>query len=310
MQDQLSLFSQNKTAAEELQSTLKWTLDGRPSAIDELTAIAGRCRSTSEYQQLLGCLTRFPQYSVFNSLLLYLQKPQVQQVATAGNWLSGYNRRPKPGARPLVILAPTAPVLFLYDVTDTEGAPLSEPPFSPVSHGTAALREVFKKTRSNCDLHGISLRMMPNREPGAEIVVRLTAATRKRYRTLELSPKARYLLLLNEQASLADRYRDLVLGLGQIFSGHYGIDAGAWWPERTALSTETEEIEAQSVVGLVCGRLGFTDNATAALDPHMGNTRIMPPFSLDAVIQATGYIEEMGRRRWSAPRKKSRYRSS
>jgi hypothetical protein len=310
MQDQLSLFSKDKTAAEEFQSTLAWALGDQPSAIDELTAIAGRCRSSSEFQQLLGCLIRFPQYSVFNSLLLYLQKPEVQQVATAGRWLKRYNRRPKPGARPLVILAPTAPVLFLYDITDTEGAPLTEPSISPASHSSAAQREIFKKTRANCRLHGICVRMIPDREPGEEIVVRLTSATRKRFRTVELSPKARYLLMLNEEAPLADTYRDLVLGLGQIFSGHYGIDAGAWWPERTALSTETEEIEARSVVGLVCGRLGLTDAGTAFLTPHLGNARMLPPFSLDAVIQASGYIEEMGRRQWSTPRKRSRYTSS
>jgi hypothetical protein len=152
--------------------------------------------------------------------------------------------------------------------------------------------------------------MIPEREPGDEIVVRLTAATRKRFRTMELSPRARYLIMLKEQASLTDNYGDLVLGLSQIFSGHYGIDAEAWWPERTALATETEEIEAQSVVDLVCGRLGLTE-AVSALSTHPpGHTRMMPPFSLDAVIQATGYIEEMGRRQWSTPRKRSRYRSS
>jgi hypothetical protein len=310
MQDQLSLFSQDKPAAEELQRTLAWTLGGQPSAIDELTAIAGRCRSSIEFQELLGCLIRFPQYSVFNSLLLYLQKPEVQRVATAGNWLSRYNRRPKPGARPLVILAPTAPVLFLYDVTDTEGAPLTEPSISPALHSSSARREIFNKTRTNCDLHGICVWMMPGRKPGDEVVVRLTAATRKRFRTAELSPRARYLIILDEQASLTANYRDLVLGLGQIFSGHYGIDAGAWWPERTALATETEEIEARSVVDLVCGRLGLTDAGTVFSTHPPGHTRMMPPFSLDAVIQATGYIEEMGRRQWSTPRKRSRYRSS
>ena len=310
MQDQLSLFSKNKTAAEERQSPLEWALDGELTAIDELTAIAGRCRSAGEYQELLSSLIKFPQYSIFNALLLYLQKPQVQMVATAGTWLSKYNRSPKPGARPMVILAPTAPVLFLYDVADTEGAPLTVPASPQSSHGKVSLREIFKRSQANCDLHGICLRFTAAGKPDADIVVRLTAATRKRYRALDLSPKASYLILLNERATLADNYRGLAYGLGQIFCGHYGIDAGAWWPERSALSAETEEIEAHSVTSLVVGRQGSTDTAAAGpMSLTGGSVQDLPPFSLNAVIQAAGYIEEMGKRQWSTPRKKSRYKT-
>jgi hypothetical protein len=309
MQDQLSLFSKNKTAAEERQSTLEWALDGELAAMDELTAIAGRCRSAGEYQELLGSLIKFPQYSIFNALLLYLQKPQVQMVATAGTWLRKYNRSPKPGVRPLIILAPTAPVLFLYDVADTEGAPLTAPAAPQSSHGKVSLREIFKRSQANCDLHGICLRFAAAGKPDVDIVARLTAATRKRYRTLDLDPKATYLIMLNERASLADNYLDLVYGLGQIFCGHYGIDAGAWWPERAALSAETEEIEAQSVATLVAGRQGLTGAGERPMPLTGGSVQDLPPFSLNAVIQAAGYIEEMGKRQWSTPRKKSRYKT-
>ena len=209
----------------------------------------------------------------------------------------------------MIILAPTAPVLFLYDVTDTEGEPLTEPSLPQSSQSKVSLREILKKTQTNCELHGICLRYTTSKNSESDTVVRLTAATRKRYRHLDLDSKASYLILLNEQASMSDNYKNLACGLGQIFCGHYGIDAGAWWPERAALPAETEEIEAQSVAGLVIGRQGSADSSKVLSNLFDSSTRDMPPFSLNAVIQAAGYIEEMGRRQWSTPRKKSRYRT-
>lgn len=209
----------------------------------------------------------------------------------------------------MIILAPTAPVLFLYDVADTAGAPLAEPSAAKSSHGNVSLREIFRRTKANSDLHGICPRLIPGPEIESEIVIRLTAATRNRYRDLDLSSKASYLIMLNDQAARAENYRNLVSGLGQIFCGHYGIDANAWWPERAALSAETEKIEAQSVTYLVCGRQGATGTEAPFLTPYLGGAQAMPPFGLNAVIQAAGYIEEMGKRQWSAPKKKSRYRS-
>lgn len=307
MQDQLSLFSQDKTAAEERQSSFKWSSGNELTAVDELLAIAGHCRTQRQYAELMGCLIRFPQYSIFNALLLFLQNPRVSRVATAGSWARRCNRYPRPGARPLIILAPTAPVLFLYDVSETEGPPLGIDSDPPSPHRTTPLREIFERTQANCGLHGISLRQTETKDPQAvETVVRLTAATRKRYQALDLNPKASYLVILDQRAALSDRYRNLARGLGQIFCGHYGIDARAWWPEREALSDQTEEIEAGSVARAISGRLGLDgggENWTS------GGQGFLPPFSLNAVIQAASYIEEMGRHRWSAPKKKSRYKT-
>ena len=305
MQDQLSLFSQDKTAAEERQSAFNWALDSELTAVDELLAIAGHCRTQQEYADLLGCLIRFPQYSIFNALLLFLQNPRVSRVATAGSWARRYNRCPRPGARPLIILAPTAPVLFLYDVSEIEGPPLGIASHPPPPQRTTPMREIFERTQSNCGLHGICLRQTAAKSPEVETVVRLTAATRKRHQALDLNPKASYLILLDQQAALSDRYQELTHGLGQIFCGHYGIDAKAWWPEREALSTQTAEIEARSVARLVSGRLGLAGFEELWIE----SAPDLPPFSLNAVIQAAGYIEEMGRHRWSTPKKKSLYKA-
>jgi hypothetical protein len=49
---------------------------------------------------------------------------------TARDWWTRFGRRPKPHARPLIILRSFGPVDFVYDVLDTEGKALPESAFS------------------------------------------------------------------------------------------------------------------------------------------------------------------------------------
>jgi len=307
MQDQLSLFPQ-RPAPTPAQADAIWGTDTL-SAIDELLAHAGRYRDAHDYAELLRCMTRFPQYSLFNAMLLHLQHPQVSRVATAGTWVRRHRRYPRSGSRPLVILAPMAPVLFVYDVADTEGQPLAETTPPAARTRSAPLREVFEKTRLNSELHGICVRAAAEDSPDGAGTVRLTSATRKRYQQLQPDPGARYLVLTGPADAHGARYPRLVFSMAQIFCGHYGIDDNAWWPERTALGTETEEIEAHSVTRLVIGRRGRETFGEGFLTPYLAGTRRLPPFSLNAVIQAAGYIEEMGRSKWTAPKRKSRYKN-
>ena len=42
-------------------------------------------------------------------------------MASAADWQNRFQRKPNPGARPLVILRPFGPVAFVYELGDTEG---------------------------------------------------------------------------------------------------------------------------------------------------------------------------------------------
>jgi len=52
-------------------------------------------------------------------------------AASADDWAKLFNRAVKDGARPLLILWPFVPVALVYDVADTDGAPLPEDVLSP-----------------------------------------------------------------------------------------------------------------------------------------------------------------------------------
>jgi hypothetical protein len=78
-------------------------------------------RSSQVYRDLLGYVSRFRRYSAYNCFLIRLQRPTVGYVATPSDWMRQFERRVKPDARPLVMLRPFGPVMFLYDIADTEG---------------------------------------------------------------------------------------------------------------------------------------------------------------------------------------------
>ena len=60
-------------------------------------------------------------FSLFNSALIYLQRPGSQYVENEEIWSARYKRKIKPEATPIVVLKPFGPVDFLYDLADTYG---------------------------------------------------------------------------------------------------------------------------------------------------------------------------------------------
>ena len=99
-------------------------------AVDELFTYARQYNSSKECAELLHFVARFRFYSPYNAMLIYTQMKGATYVAPAHRWMHDYDRRIKIGARPLVILQPMGPVMFVFDVTDTEPGP--EAPAMPL----------------------------------------------------------------------------------------------------------------------------------------------------------------------------------
>src|ERR1700675_3409275 len=97
------------------------------AALDELFALAGKYTSSDAYLELMRFVGRFRFYSPFNAMLIYTQMPGARFVCTALRWRRDYHREIKIGARPIVILQPMGPILFVFDVSDTAPLPNSRP---------------------------------------------------------------------------------------------------------------------------------------------------------------------------------------
>src|SRR6202790_4587499 len=101
--------------------------DSARTALDELFTLARKYNSSDAYLELMRFVGRFRFYSPFNAMLIYTQMPGARFVCTALRWRRNYHREIKIDARPIVILQPMGPVLFVFDVSDTTPLPNARP---------------------------------------------------------------------------------------------------------------------------------------------------------------------------------------
>lgn len=308
MSQQLNLFPKGAVdSPESFANDRLVDLTTALNAIDEMFAASSLYRNSHEFLKLLNFIARFPNYSAFNCFLLYTQNPSISYVATARTWARKFNRHLKMNAKPLVILAPMAPVRFLFDIKDTEGDFVSPELLKPYTIKKKFSGSVYDNTIHNCLIQGIIVRELVLEDPSADTAVRMTPSVRKKYKDLNLKKDASYLIILNKAHRLEEKYSNLALELGHIFCGHLGIDKNAWWSERHSLTPTQEEIEAESVAFLICQRKGLIAGAEKYLCGYLTEDQEIPIFSLNALLQAVNYIEEMGKSRWDKPKKRSRY---
>lgn len=294
-----------------------WDRDAARRSLDELFSLTQQYKSSKAYVELLRFVARFRFYAPFNAMLTHVQMPGATFVAPPHKWLRDYARRIKTGARPLVILQPMGPVMFVFDVSDTEPEK-NAPPLPPevqqpfeVRRGWGAADE-YRQTIENAKRDGVDV---TERDAGSQSAgeIRLATPDRKLRILLKLKPNPeykliplRYEVLLNKKHSTEAKYATLVHELAHLYCGHLGTPNDKWWPNRTGLSHAEREFEAESICYLVCERLGV-DNPSAeylaTLDKKAGSD--VPPISLECVMRSAGLIELMGRGRLP-PRKESK----
>lgn len=290
----------------------KWERNFAQRALDELFSLARQYKSSLAYRELLDFVTRFRFYSPFNAMLVHIQMAGATFVAPPHRWLRDYRRQIKAEARPLVILQPMGPVMFVFDVSDTE--PENEaPPLPPeVTHPfevkSGAVGSVLTQTMENAKRDGVYI---VERAAGSQSagIIRMAQSGKYLHFQTQSKPKPKYLsvplrygLLLNSKLSAEAKYATLVHELAHLYCGHLGTPNSAWWPDRRGLADEVCEFEAESVCYLVCKRLGIDNPSDQYLAGYMKENAETPSISLDCVMKAAGLIEQMGRVRMK-PRK-------
>jgi hypothetical protein len=264
-------------------------------ALDEFFAQTGNYRNGRAYLELLQFISRFTQYSPYNCFLLHLQNPQLTQVATPNQWLKVHNRRIKADARPLIIIAPMRPVLFVYDLTDTEGTEL---PDSLIDSGIADAKisdRIWRKTYTKTldDNIAVVYKDLSPDQPGGAVChenpIKYLSHDGEDYHS-------KYAIELNYNLPLTSRYASLVHELGRIYSGHMGCDEGFDWPNRGTTPDAEKELEAKSISYLVCSRRDIPSRSDEYLAGLAEQDIELPAFSLQSVLRVANRIEMMGGR--------------
>lgn len=291
-----SLFASDTTEHVESVGPLR--------ALDELFLVAQQFSTRTEYKDLLEFIARFRMYSPFNAMLVRTQMPGARYVAPPNRWRDLYMRTIRPGARPITILQPKGPVLFVFDVSDTEPLPGAPPLPQSVVDPFAIVRGQEKgelaKTIMNAERDGVRIH---EREFGSQQAGQIQTASggqvlqitvRKLFKQLTVTVPVRYELLLNAKQTRESRYATLVHELGHLYCGHLGSPNEQFWPNRRGLSREVEECEAESISYIVCTRLGIETNSARYVAGYLSERGKMPPISLDTVMKAAGLIVQMG----------------
>jgi hypothetical protein len=285
----------------------EWARESAKRALDDLFENAQKFRTSGAYRELLEFTRRFRFYSPFNAMLVHVQMKGARYVAPAHRWIRDYDRDIRPGARPLVILQPMGPVMFVFDVADTEPRPGArrlprevENPFGVLS---GRIGNELNRTRENAIRDGIEVEeaVAGSQRAGS---IQMAAPGKQLQHLVALKPKPafatvprRYYISLNRNQTTETRYATLAHELGHLYAGHLGTPNEKWWPDRRGLDLTTREFEAESICYLVCSRLGIDNPSDAYLSDYLNANTEIPHISLDCVMKAAGLIEQMGRER-------------
>jgi hypothetical protein len=238
-------------------------------------------------------------------MLIHTQMPGAHFVCTARRWRKDYQREIKIGARPIVILQPKGPVLFVFDVSDTAPLPNAPPLPSQVVDlfrvRTGKIGEQLALTVENAKRDGVRV---TERADGSQRAgsIQWAAAGQHMEFTIAKRPVLKstqvplwFELLLNSVLSAEARYGTLVHELAHLYCGHLGTPNARWWPDRQNLSHAVREFEAESVSYLVCTRLGIDTASDEYLAAYVRGYPATPAISLDRVMKSVWLLEQMGR---------------
>jgi hypothetical protein len=302
---QMPLFEEPTPAAD-------WDKDVARRAIDELFVLARQYNSSQAYWDLMRFVARFRMYSPFNAMLVYTQMPGATYVAPPHRWQRDYGRRIKPNARPLVILQPMGPVMFVFDVSDTDPEDGAPPLPREIEHpfevragrvGSELQRTTDNAKRDGVDVSGRNAGANDAgeiREAGSDKPLEVLVKTHPKPEFIQVP--LRYNVLLNSSHTPETKYATLIHELAHLYCGHLGSPNNKWWPDRRGLSKDIREFEAESVCYLLCSRLGIDNPSAEYLANYVLGFEDTLPISLDCVMKAAGLIEQMGRERLK-PRK-------
>lgn len=268
----------------------------------------GKVRSLT---QLLDQVAGFPQYKPYNALLVLLQRPAATYVLPAHDWEARYGRAIRPNEQPLVMLQPQGPVMFLFDVSQTEETDGSRPlpvrlenPYAmrPSVAAPLALQHVVENAKAD------GVRVLPARfgTPYAGCISRSTESTNqmvltKRRPETHAEVAVRFEVLLNETYSPTEQLATLAHELGHLFCGHLGSQPSQlfpgeeFWRDRRGLSHPQKELEAESVARVVFRTLDPHNPLPPHLHQYFSTEPTLEGVSLEPILTAAGRVLEMSR---------------
>ena len=264
--------------------------------LDKLFNEVRTYRKSSNLKELFQFIKRFRDIAPYNAMLLHIQKPGSQFVASAYDWSSKFNRYIKPGARPLIILRPFGPVSFVFELGDTEGKePFPQELLSPFDAEGKLPKNAIDNLIKYMKFDGISYNEADHGTSSAGFIKVDNSAMEQSVISgkKEIWLKILYNMVVNKNLNQEAKFSTIVHELGHAYCGHLGTPDEKWWTDRHGLGNSEYEFEAESVCWLVCERMGIKNPSAGYLRGYLDNNGEIPDVSIDTVLKAVGMIEAL-----------------
>lgn len=267
--------------------------------LDKLFMEVGTYRKSDELRNLYEFVKKFPHMAPYNAMLIHIQKPGSQYVASAAEWAWKFKRTIKPGATPLIILRPFGPVAFVFELGDTEGKePFPDELINPFKVEGKISENAFDNLINNIKCDGISYNEADHSTSSAGFI-QIANSTNEQIITRnkkKMWVKILYNMVVNKNHSKETKFATILHELGHAYCGHLGTPHEKWWADRRFLDKNKREFEAESVCWLVCQRMGIKNPSAKYLSGYLDSYNEIPRVSIDTVLKAVGNIENMMKR--------------
>jgi IrrE N-terminal-like domain len=257
-------------------------------AIDLLFRSALEKQGADAFDDFLGFAERFNNLSVYNAMLVRLQRPGAVMVGSRRQW-RGIGRQVLPDAIPIVILWPFGPVLFLFELNDTAGEPLPGQSENPLfAQGTVA-EELYPRAINGAVNFAVEVE---ETDHYGDTLAGTAAGLGVCPERVIVGKQSAFRIKLNAKHDIPTKFATLAHELGHIYCGHLGADAKGRWPDRRTLSFSKKamELEAEAVSWLVCQRNGIATRSKKYLNTLIDEAGLQS-VSIYAIYEAANRVE-------------------
>jgi len=251
-----------------------------------------RVQQTDEYRKYLDTVSRFHRYSIANTMLIWMQRPDATRVAGFHTWLT-LGRHVRKGEKGIRIFAPmhygrtVAAIdeeteeseereigqlrfhaVSVFDISQTDGADIAQPPVSLLSGDDSGL---WQRLAIIAQDEQLTIDRKPGRGGGANGWYNRTA--RGIWIGPDLTPLMAAKTLCHEIAhhyaehiDSRQEHETIAESVAYIVLGHYGIDAGdysfgylACWTD--AATFKAKLVDIQTIARQIIERIEGTGQA-------------------------------------------------
>lgn len=258
---------------ENIQKKIDW-IESRDKRADELHQITDKLEKgvkdvfqSDKYKQFLNVMAKFPRYSVNNTMLIMMQRPDAQLCQSFTGWKQ-MGRYVKKGEKGISILAP-APYKIEREQTklDEKGRPVFDADGEPVKEKVEVTIRAFKVVKT-FDLSQIDGKELPTIGP-SELVGNIEGYPKLLQALQEISPVPVSFELIDGDAKgfyhLEDKKIVVQDGMSEVQTiktllhemAHQKLHDKDNVPEAKDISRNGKEVEAESVAYVVCQHYGI-----------------------------------------------------